>query len=295
MGYNRFSNRPWPRGRGEEPMGEGIMAEKMIDLARIDYQALDSPQVLSVLFYPRAASGLAGRGLDLMIPVTEDIKISARFHPLNDEAATILFFHGNGEIAEDYDDLAPYFNQAGANFLAVDYRGYGLSGGRPTVTSMMRDCHKIFFFVRKWLADRNYRGPLLIMGRSLGSASALELAGHYGELIPGLIVESGFARADLLLALLGADPAGMNRRGAAFDHLEKIRSYTGPTLIIHAEYDHIIPFSDGQALFEACGAVNKTFLKIPGANHNDIQMRGLAEYLAAISDLVQLVGAGQAT
>ena len=271
------------------------MAEQMIDLSRIDYRELDNPQILSVLFYPRAAyggGGRAGRGLDLMIPVAEDIKISARFHPVAENAATILFFHGNGEIAEDYDDLAPHFNRVGANFLPVDYRGYGRSGGRPTVTSMMQDCHMIFFFVREWLADRNYRGPLLVMGRSLGSASALELAGHYGKLVHGLIVESGFARADLLLALLGADLAGLNRRGGSFDHLGKIRSYLGPTLIIHAENDHIIPFSDGRALFEACGSAAKTFLKIPGANHNDIHMRGLVEYLSAVSDLVKAVGAG---
>lgn len=267
----------------------------MIDLSQIDYRQLDSPQVLSVLFHPRAGSGGSvgsSRGLDLLIPVAEDLKISARFHPLAEEAATVLFFHGNGEIAEDYDDLAPHFNQAGVNFLPADYRGYGRSGGHPTVTSMMRDCHVIFFFVREWLTDRDYRGPLLVMGRSLGSASALELAWHYGELVHGLIVESGFARADLLLALLGVEVSGLNRRGGAFDHLEKIRSYTGPTLIIHAEHDHIIPFSDGQALFEASGAGTKTFLKIPGANHNDIHVRGLAKYLAAVSDLVTVVRRG---
>jgi len=72
-----------------------------------------------------------------------------------------------------------------------------------------------------------------------------------------------------------------------FHNIDKIREFHKPTLIIHAEYDHIIPFSDGQALYDACQAPDKTFLKIPGANHNDIFMRGLSEYMAAIKKLAE--------
>ena len=70
--------------------------------------------------------------------------------------------------------------------------------------------------------------------------------------------------------------------------LDKIRDFDGPTLIIHAEQDHIIPFSDGQALYEACQSAEKTFLIIPGANHNDIFMRGMSEYMTAVKRLMSL-------
>jgi hypothetical protein len=40
-------------------------------------------------------------------------------------------------------------------------------------------------------------------------------------------------------------------------------------------------------LYEACPSDDKIFLPIPGANHNDIFMRGLQEYLAAVGDLVK--------
>lgn len=53
-------------------------------------------------------------------------------------------------------------------------------------------------------------------------------------------------------------------------------------MIIHAEFDHIIPFSDGQALFDACPSLAKTLLKIPGANHNDILAVAPGDYMAAI-------------
>ena len=126
------------------------------------------------------------------------------------------------------------------------------------------------------------------MGRSLGSASVLELAATCGESVDGLIVESGFAYAAPLLQLLGIDLKALGfKEEKGFRNIDKIRNFDKPTLIIHAEFDHIIPFSDGEALYDACPSPNKTFLKIPGANHNDIFMRGLQQYLAAVKNFVR--------
>jgi hypothetical protein len=90
------------------------------------------------------------------------------------------------------------------------------------------------------------------------------------------------------LALLGIDIAEIGfKEDEGFGNIDKIHAFTKPTLIIHAEKDHIIPFSDGEALFEACSARDKTFLKIPGANHNDIFMHGLKDYMAALIKLAE--------
>jgi fermentation-respiration switch protein FrsA (DUF1100 family) len=155
---------------------------------------------------------------------------------------------------------------------------------------MMRDCHIIFDYVKTWLHQHNYPGPLILMGRSLGSASVLELASHYPDQVDGLIVESGFVYAGPLLRLLRIDPEAIGfEEEKGFRNLDKISRFKKPTLIIHAEFDHIIPFADGQTLFDTCSANEKTFLKIPGANHNDIFMRGLSEYMAAIKKLAHQV------
>lgn len=267
----------------------------MVDLASIDYAVLDRPEILMYLFHPRpetsAAAPPAG-SVDLMIPVAPEVSVGGRLHPAAPTAATLLFFHGNGEIVADYDDLGPLYAKLGINFLAVDYRGYGRSGGSPTVTAMMRDAHRIFEFVQDFLARNGYSGPLLVMGRSLGSASALELAAQRNEAIAGLIIESGFAYAGPLLRLLGVDTAAIAPEdGRIFDNIDKIGRVDRPTLIIHAEHDHIIPFADGRALYEASAATDKTLLPIPGANHNDIFFRGLNAYLQAVRSLVtRLVG-----
>lgn len=260
----------------------------MTDNATTDYSTLDRPEVLMALFHPRPEWGESkGRtpATDMLIPVAGEVAIGARFHMVSNTAASILFFHGNGEIASDYDDLGPVYNRMEINFLAVDYRGYGRSTGKPTVTGMMQDCHVIYKFVRHWLKDNGYTGPFTVMGRSLGSASVIELAAHYPDEIDGLIVESGFAYAEPLLRLLGVDARSLGfREETGFRNVDKIRAYNRPTLIIHAEYDHIIPFSDGQAMYEASISRRKKLVKIPGANHNDIFARGFTQYMSAIQD-----------
>ena len=79
------------------------------------------------------------------------------------------------------------------------------------------------------------------------------------------------------------------REEAGFRNVDKVRAYARPTLIIHAEYDHIIPFSDGQAMYDASPAPQKKLVKIPGANHNDIFARGFHQYMTAIQDFVGIL------
>ena len=262
----------------------------MIDISKIDYSLLDRPEILMHLFHPRPEFGRSisvSDDADIMIPVEAEVAVGARFHMTDKSACNILFFHGNGEIVADYDEFGRMMNQLDINFSAVDYRGYGRSTGQPTVSAMMRDCHVIFDFVIHWLKNNAYQGPLVLMGRSLGSASVLELAAHYDHQIDGLIVESGFAYAGPLLQLLGIDTTAMGfEETKGFGNIDKIASFKKPTLIIHAEQDHIIPFSDGQALFDACSAPHKSLLQIPGANHNNIFTYGLKDYMAAIQKLL---------
>jgi pimeloyl-ACP methyl ester carboxylesterase len=263
--------------------------ERMDEYSKPDFAVLDRPDILSLLFHPRPEMPDLNSNTDtipLMIPVEKDIAVGACFHSAGKSAPTILFFHGNGEIVADYDNMGPLYTQLGINFLPVDYRGYGRSSGEPTISGMMRDCHAILDYVTTWLLDNHFSGPLVVMGRSLGSASALELAAQRQESFSAMILESGFAYGAPLLKLLGVlieDANAVEEKG--FQHIQKIKAFQKPVLIIHGEYDQIIPLSDGQALFEACGSKNKTFLKIAGANHNDLFFRGLSEYMSAINAL----------
>lgn len=259
-----------------------------------DYARFDHPVISSFLFYPRPeeSPSLAGENIiELSIPVDNNVMIGGKLFTASKNSPSILFFHGNGEIVNDYDDLGPLYVNLGINFIPVDYRGYGRSGGSPSVSSMMRDCHVLFDYITQWLARETYSGPFIIMGRSLGSASALELAAARQDAIDGLIIDSGFAYAVPLLRIIGADPDRLGiREEEGFRNIDKIKQFRKPTLIIHAERDHIIPYSDGCALFEASPAERKDLVTIKEANHNTIFMYGLREYLAAVRKLADALG-----
>jgi len=249
------------------------------------YAKLDQPGVVQFLFHPRKEvdSNPPPGAIDYDIIVEEDVRIGARFHMAGVEDPNILFFHGNGEIVSDYDSIGPMYNEHGLNLLAVDYRGYGKSGGVPTITSMMRDAHVIFKEVQHWLQDAKHTGPLVIMGRSLGSACALELAASYQGDISGLIIESGFARMVPLLNCLGIDTQALGiTEGDGFKNAQKIAQFAKPTLIIHAQYDQFIPVMSAEILQVQCAARSKEFHMVPGADHNTVMMRAGKLYFEII-------------
>ena len=255
-----------------------------------DLTFLDRPEILQIIFYPRRDSSpqpQMANALTRFIPVEEGISISCRFYLHGEGSPNILFFHGNGEIASDYDGIAPVFTQMGINLFVADYRGYGMSGGKPTLTNMMRDAHPIFEGFKQMLEQEGYSGSLFVMGRSLGSASAIELAYSYHDRIRGLIIESGFADFLGLLNRIGVplDALGLSQV-KALSNSERVRSITIPTLIIHAEYDFIIPLQEGKVLYENSAATEKSLLVIPKATHNDIFLVGIGEYSQAVRQFV---------
>lgn len=252
------------------------------------YQPLDQPAVLAHIFHPRPeAGGRRGTGRDMMMPMADGTRLHACLFSVDKAAPLILFFHGNGEIVSDYDPLGPIYNKMGLNFLVVDYRGYGRSSGVPTVSHMMADAGTVLKQTREMLDQEGYTGRLSVMGRSLGSACALELAAAFPDALDCLILESGFAHADKLLKTLGLDPAMLGMDSVpGFGNLEKMSTWYGPTLILHGELDQLIPFSDARDLYRACPSSDKTLVPIPGAGHNDIFMRGLELYMQSVKRLV---------
>jgi len=249
-----------------------------------DYSQLDQPGITQFLFHPRKDTGSTSiESLDSSVPVDDNITVNVRFHMDKNDFPNILFFHGNGEIVSDYDDIAPVYHQNGLNFVAADYRGYGKSTGNPSASNMIKDSHIIFKHFIDWLKKNNFSGPIIVMGRSLGSAPALELAANYSKDISGLIIESGFASTVKLLMRLGIPARDMGlTEQKGFNNLLKISNFMKPTLIIHAQNDLIIPISDAENLQSYCGARSKQFQMVPGADHNSIMMVAGKQYFELI-------------
>jgi alpha-beta hydrolase superfamily lysophospholipase len=256
---------------------------------------LDAPEIVHGLFYPRKAA-MGGSSIaqaqDGTIPVTDDIVLGYRlFTPPQAAEAVIVYFHGNGEVASDYDYVAPLFFQVSAALLVVDYRGYGWSSGQPLTSTLLSDADAVPPALPDILSADLRQKPLIIMGRSLGSAPAIHLAYHHAAQFKGLIVDSGFADMPSVFRRLGI-PVNLDAvTDVPVGNVARMKAITMPLLVIHGENDQLLPVENGQLLFDASPSTQKTLLRIPGAGHNNIMAIGAAQYVAAMSAFIRLLGA----
>jgi len=248
-------------------------------------------QMSRAIFYPRQDMPYgpeAPGAFDDIFEVADGVRLRSRFFLSPDKSSpNILFFHGNGETARDYDYFAEAYRALPVSLIVAEYRGYGPSSGQPSFETFLSDAHRCLDRTREVLGAKGSDGPLVVMGRSLGSAPAIELGCTRSQDVSALIVESGFADVIPLLELLGL-PA--NELGITEDfgsqNRSKMSQVTLPTLIIHAELDQIIPINEGEGLFDACQDPKKAFLRVPGAGHNDVQAVAGSAYFESIKALL---------
>jgi fermentation-respiration switch protein FrsA (DUF1100 family) len=194
----------------------------------------------------------------------------------------VLFAHGNaGNVSHRVELLRRLHDEQQVAVMGFDYRGYGRSGGAPTQEGILQDARA----ARKWLAARTGvdRREIVLLGRSLGGAVMVDLAAADGA--RALVLESTFTSvrdvASSRVALASLRPLMQDH----LNSLAKISAYRGPLLQSHGDADNVIPFRLGRRLFEAAGQP-KTFVTIPGGDHNDPQTnhyyRVLDRYLATL-------------
>ena len=241
-------------------------------------------QFINSIFYPRKHHKNDEK--DILIDAEND-KIAIRLFLKDSSCPTILFFHGNAEICQDYDEIGSIYNNFNINLIVSDYRGYGLSTGTPNKQNLHSDSLTVLDYVCGYLSANKYNSDLFVMGRSLGSASASHLMLNRSKYFKGVIIESGFATEYPLLDLVNITPESISfKLSDGFENLVKIQKYIKPLLIIHADLDDIVPFSQAELMLSESKSENKELFEIKGANHNNIIMISRNEYFNKIKSFI---------
>lgn len=240
----------------------------------------DSPQFNQNLFYPRPDSSRPPEGTDeIYIEVGGGIKVHSRRHLNPGAHFSLVYFHGNGEIVSDYDDLAGMFCELGAEMVVCDYRGYGKSDGYPTLRKVLEDSHKIYDYLQ---SNGKLRAKTVVMGRSLGSASAIELCSTRQE-ISCCVIESGYADPIPLVERRGLKIAKTTpEEDRLFNNSQKITRVICPLLIMHGADDDLIVPDEAELNYRMAGSKNKTLKILDGVGHNDIMMAPDFGYFSAL-------------
>lgn len=203
------------------------------------------------------------------------------------QGKTLLYFHGNaGNISHRRESIQE-FHELGLDQLVIDYSGYGRSEGHASEHAMYADAQAAWHYTRqvKNVAADN----ILIFGRSLGGAVALDLADSLtgNEKAGALILESTFTSARDMAKRVVPLISPLIYQRFQFNSLKKIKRYHGPLLIIHSREDEVIPFFMGEKLFAAANQ-NKHFVAINGDHnsgflqHIDQHKRELVAFVKAL-------------
>jgi len=219
-----------------------------------------------------------------------DARLACSYHETDPRAKTLVHFHGNGEIIDDWqEDFVPLVQQLGCNCLLAELRGYGRSSGTPQLGKMLQDVVP--------LIEALGRPPqqLILFGRSVGSILAIEAAARFPQ-AAGLVLESGIAdvRERLLLRVspeeLGVTAAELDATiDAHLDHHRKLAGYPGPVLVMHTRHDGLVDVSHGQRLHDWAPGP-KTLQIFAHGNHNDILFTNAREYFALLGRFIAGLG-----
>jgi uncharacterized protein len=178
----------------------------------------------------------------------------------------LLYFHGNAGNISDRADRFRQVLASGFGLLALSYRGYAGSGGRPGEAALFSDALETF----DWLAERT--DDIVVHGESLGTAVATYVAAERPA--RALVLEAPFTAAlDMAADTYPWVPVSWLMRDPFLsrDYIERVEE---PVLIAHGAADEMVPVEHGRRLFEAAGEP-KALVIIDGASHSDLWDRGL--------------------
>jgi len=201
---------------------------------------------------------------------TDDENYSIPYSHIRHKKPRALIFYSHGNASDLYsvnNYLKELSQELSVDVVGWDYASYGLhkqlDDVKPTEENVYADSLKIFDYVQIESVKQNI--PIIVYGRSLGSAPAIYVAANHQQDIAGLIVESGFRSIARVVSTT------LHNIYDLFDNEKCIqKQHLIPTLFIHGKQDHVVPFSHGEKLYNICPCEKKEHFWIPNGHHNDI-------------------------
>lgn len=193
---------------------------------------------------------------DIFIPVEDNIKINAWYSAPTTKDLTVLFCHGNGGNLSFYTEIIGLLQQNGYGVMAIDYRGYGKSTGRPSEKGLYKDLRAAVRYLEK--TKDTPEEKIVLWGLSLGGAVVAQVASESPN-FRGVVLLSTFTSIrDMASQIFHRVFLGLNSDYTGYvTHSflknviplhheyksdEKIGFVESPLLIAHAVPDNIVPY-----------------------------------------------------
>jgi len=207
--------------------------------------------------------------------------------PLKDEPSPlIIFFYGNAQNAAstmrqmENSHIWPYFQNYCC--LIIDYAGYGINDGRPSMKNMCEEALAVFDYAHS-LPEVS---SIIIGGYSLGTGPAIYLAAQREA--NGLFLLAPYANTydaynNTLPIFYGPLRLFVKHKLPADVYAKALDI---PSLVVASQDDEIIPYASSERLSECLGE-NCTLITLNGVGHNSILfnrmvLEGIQSYLKSL-------------
>jgi hypothetical protein len=230
-------------------------------------------------FYPDAVQyttpaqfGLVAQ--DVWIGASDGSKLHAWFFPAKGPAkGTVLHLHGNAANVSNHLPLVAWLPSRGFNLLTLDYRGFGRSQGTPSLDGVVDDAASALTYLRTRTDVDASR--LIIVGQSLGGATAMRLLARDSTGVRLAVIDSAFA-SYRKIAREAASSAGILAPLAPFlmsafpgpdkDPITALRSVHVPIIFVHGTRDAVIAH-DHSVQLHAAANTPKELWTVEDAEH----------------------------
>lgn len=195
---------------------------------------------------------------------------------------TFLAFHGNASNIANREGTYEFLRDTPANVLALEYRGYGHSEGKPSEAGLYLDADAAYQFLinTKRLAPQS----ILPFGQSLGTTVAADLAAH--RQVGGLILEAPLPSASRAAGNIFWFLPGLSLLvHSQFDTIAKLKKVTVPIMVVQCTHDPVLPFAFGQEVYNAARSP-KHFLRIEGKCHEESTLVAPVEYRSMLQQFL---------
>lgn len=237
----------------------------------------------SLMYFPERlrispeAAGLP-QAEEITLDTADGEKVLAWHAAPRDGTPVVLYFHGNGGAVQHRADRFRALTRDGTGLLALSYRGYGGSSGKPSEAGLLQDAAAAYAFAAaRYPAER-----IVAWGESLGAAVAVALAAD--KPVAALVLEAPFtSAADIAAALYPYIPVRL-LMWDQFRSDQRIAAVKAPVLILHGERDRTVPIASGERLYAGANEP-KRMVRFPEGGHNGLDQHGalqaVQQFLAA--------------
>ena len=190
--------------------------------------------------------------------------------PAKPGRAVVIYFAGNGDFLAGLAGRFRAITSDGTGLVALSYRGYAGSSGRPSEQGLLQDAAAAYAFTSaRYGTDR-----IVVWGFSLGSGVAVALAAE--RPVGKLILEAPYtSAADVAAALLRMVPVRWLMKDP-FRSDERMARVTAPLLVMHGARDPTVSIALGERLF-ALAHEPKQFVRFAEGGHDDLDSYGAIE------------------